>query len=121
MISGKHDPKESARDAESDVKTKQIEVECEQEDRVLAIAARSEAVPFSIYVIHQAATRWHRKEIGAAAKKVIADTGDKQVDLEATLRRAEDMSEVLEQAFMDKNCGRDKIPVFDWDLHTNDE
>jgi len=88
---------------------------------VLVVAPRSDSVPFGVHVIHQAATRWHRKEIGVAAKKVIADSGDKQVDLEATLRRAEDLSEVLEQAFMEKNCGRDKIPVFDWDLHTNDE
>lgn len=51
-MSVKSDPKESARDGESDVKMRQVEVECEQEDRVLAIASRLENLPFAVGVIH---------------------------------------------------------------------
>ena len=62
--------KESARkehDAESGAehqRMKLVEVECEQDDRVLAVATRLENLPFGIQVIHQAASRFHRKEIG---------------------------------------------------------
>lgn len=119
--------KESARkdaDAESGAegqKMKLVEVECEQEDRVLAVATKLESLPFNIQVIHQAASRFHRKEIGAAAKKVLADSGEGQLDLEASLRRAEDLSDGVELAYIDQNCGRDKLPVYDYDLHTLEE
>lgn len=119
--------KESSRkdhDADSAADTqkmKQVEVECEQEDRVLAVATRLESLPFGIQVIHQAASRWHRKEIGQVAKKVVGDSGEGSVDLEASLRRAEDLSDAVEQAYIEKHCGRDKLPVYDHDLHTLDE
>jgi hypothetical protein len=57
-------------------KMKSVEVECEQEDRVLVVATKLPALPFSIQVIHQAATRFHRREIGAVAKKVVGDSGE---------------------------------------------
>lgn len=81
-LSAKSENKESARkegEAESaseQVKMKAVEVECEQEDRVLAVAPKSDALPFSVHVIHQAATRFHRKELGQMAKKLIGDAGE---------------------------------------------
>jgi hypothetical protein len=45
-------------------KTKMVEMECEQEDRTLAVVTRLDpSLPFAIQVIHQAASRFHRKEI----------------------------------------------------------
>lgn len=55
------------------------------------------------------------------AKKILNDSGDQALDLEAQLRRAEDLCDFVEQAYVEKNCGRDKIPLFEWDLHTNEE
>jgi len=43
--------------------------EIEIEDRVMAISARSDAVKYSIYVIQQAAPRYHRKDIVNMVKK----------------------------------------------------
>jgi hypothetical protein len=43
------------------------------------------------------------------------------VDLEASLRRAEELNEGVEHAYLEQNCGRDKLPVYDYDLHTTDE
>jgi hypothetical protein len=37
------------------------------------------------------------------------------------LRRAEEINEQVEEMYIEKNCGRDKLPVYDYDLHTLDD
>jgi hypothetical protein len=51
-------------------------VEVEIDDKALAMQARIDALPYSVFVINQAAAKYHRKEIFSYMKKNFSEYFD---------------------------------------------
>ena len=97
--------------------------EIEIEDRALAVPARFDNVPFSVFVINEAVPKWHRREIVNFVKKTFADHfegKDAQKETESILKAADDMAETIENKFVEKNCDDEIMPCFDFEINLNE-
>ena len=97
--------------------------EIDIEDRALAVPARVDSVPFSIFVINEAVPKWHRREIVNFLKKAFADHfegKDAVKETESILRAAEEMAEKIENKFIADNCDEEAMPCFDFEINLNE-
>ena len=112
-------PRRKADEDEDQSKMYEIEIE----DRALAVPARVDGVPFSIFVINEAVPKWHRKEMVNYIKKAFADLfdgKDAQKEIEAILKVADDMAEAIENEYIIKNCDDETMPCFDFEINLNE-
>lgn len=97
--------------------------EIEIEDRALAVPARFDNVPFSIFVINEAVPKWHRREMAAYLKKTFADHFDGkdiQKECDAILKAADVMAEQIENTYIATKCNDEILPCFDFEINLNE-
>jgi hypothetical protein len=73
----------------------------------LAVQARNDSAPFSVYVFNEAVPKWHRREIVHFIKKTFADHfegKDSQKETDSILKAAEELAEAIENKFIEKTC-----------------
>lgn len=98
-------------------------VEIEMDDKAYLIPARVDSLPFSIYVLNQAASRAHRHEIFGYLRKNFAeffDGRDGQKDIDELCAIADDLYEQIEEYFLRKYSEPDLCPKFDFEINVND-
>ena len=96
--------------------------EMEIADKVLAVAARIDALPYSVYVISQAGPKWQRKEVISYLKKNSGEYfegRDAQKDCDVIQRKAEELAELLEKRWLEATITED-LPCFDFEINLND-
>ena len=112
-------PRRKADEGEDQDKLQEIEIE----DRALAVPARFDNVPFSIFVFNEAVPKWHRKEIVNYIKKAFADHfegKDAQKETESILKAADDMADAIEEQYIAKHCDNETMPCFDFEINLNE-
>ena len=95
----------------------------ELDDKSLAVAARYDNVPYSIFVFNEAVPKAHRREIVNYIKKNYADHfdgKDSQREGDAIFEIADDIAQNLENKFIETHCDDERFPCFDFDLNLND-
>jgi hypothetical protein len=89
----------------------------------LAIPTRTDAAPYSIYVINEALPKAHRREIINYMKKNFADHfdgKDTQREGDVILKAAEEHAEEVENYFIKTHYHEEKVPLFDFDINLNE-
>lgn len=112
-------PRRKVEEEEDPDKVQEIEID----DRALAVPARFDNVPFSIFVFNEAVPKWHRKEIVNYIKKAFADHfegKDAQKETETILKAADDMAEQIEEQYIANNCDDENMPCFDFEINLNE-
>lgn len=101
----------------------QVSQEIEIEDKALAIPARQDNAPYSIYVINEAVPKAHRRELVNYIKKTFGDHfdgKDTQREGETILKVAETYAESVEDIFIKSHIHEEKLPLFDFDINLNE-
>lgn len=89
----------------------------------MAVPARFDNVPFSIFVFNEAVPKWHRREIANYLKKTFADHfegKDVQKETDAIIKAADDMAEAIEEQWIARNCDDESLPCFDFEINLNE-
>lgn len=70
---------------------------------------------YSIWVIHQAAPRYLRREIMTYMKKVVKQFDE--LDIDDVIEKVEKAANTFEDAFVAKNANDDTLPCFDYEIN----
>jgi len=99
------------------------EVEQDVDDKTLLVAARTDALPYSVYVLNQSVPRQHRHELFAYLRKNYADhfphlnPDQLQKEIEALNQKADQVAETIENRFLEQNVDPDTLPLFDFEIN----
>lgn len=108
--------KKKEEDSEVEENTEDLE-EIDIEDRAQCISTIGES--YRIWAIHQAATRWLRRDIAKELKKTLPEL--QNVDQDDLMEAIDAEGEAIEKAFIDlyKQGGAKQmdLPVFDFELN----
>ena len=99
-------------------------VEIDYDDKTLALNCRLDTLPYSIWVINQAAPRTHRKEFITYLRKnypEFFDGKDIQKECESITKKTEELADLLEQKFIEASFLEENLPCFDFDPNLNED
>ncbi len=69
--------------------------------------------------MHQAAPRWHRREMMLAVKKYCQEF--EGVDFDALGKKVEEIAGKFEDKWIEQNTDEDALPLFEFDINLNEK
>ena len=94
-------------------KAEPVKVEAEIDDKVQVVNPVGD--DYRIWVIHQAAPRYVRKEIMTFMKKVVKQFDE--LDIDEVVEKVEKVAGFFEDDFIKKNANDETLPCFDYEIN----